>query len=130
MGFYMNYNREAKSLAFRRGSEVSQEMYVPPTIKKMPECHRATCTLPRLGHDPCSWHVGVTRRKKSDPSYEYHSFVAGIVTFATYRKCHSTSSSIQIEVEGRSLQNRGVSRNSDAGTAISVWDERLRALVV
>ena len=24
-GFYMNYNKEAKSLTFRRGSEVSQE---------------------------------------------------------------------------------------------------------
>ena len=26
-GFYMNYNKEAKSLTFRRGSEVSQEPY-------------------------------------------------------------------------------------------------------
>ena len=26
-GFYMNYNKEAKSLSFRRGSEVSQGMF-------------------------------------------------------------------------------------------------------
>ena len=27
LGFYMNYNKEAKSLTFRRGSEVSQALF-------------------------------------------------------------------------------------------------------
>ena len=32
LGFYMNYNKEAKSLTFRRGSEVTLNLKLNPII--------------------------------------------------------------------------------------------------
>ena len=47
-GFYMNYNKEAKSLTFRRGSEVSQVSFV-------------RCKLNQSTHDPTHLNLQVNR---------------------------------------------------------------------